>query len=138
MDNLFKNRADKNEIETADEEYVNDADDEKETAAEENSINTHVLKKGFEVNGEMITKIEYDLTSVKPIQYLNLIAKLSKKNQISVPELDTNVQIGYFSLACGIPVSDLKRIPNTQDFTVICSEVRNFLLGTSDMENEEE
>jgi hypothetical protein len=96
------------------------------------------LSKPFDVNGEKISQIEFDLDSVKPIQYINLIARLSKKEEISVPELNINVQIGYFSLACGIPVSDLKRMPSTKDFSVACSKVRSFLLGASDTENTEE
>lgn len=122
------------------EEELDDKQDEAETETveERNGAGTYPLKGSFEVEGEKISGIEYDLTSVKPIQYMNLIARLSKKAQISVPELDINVQIGYFSLACGIPVSDLKRMPNTQDFTVVCAKVRNFLLGTSDMESEED
>ena len=96
------------------------------------------LSKPFDVNGEKITQIEFDLDSVKPIQYINLIARLSKKEEISVPELNINVQIGYFALACGIPVSDLKRMPSTKDFSVACSKVRSFLLGASDTENTEE
>jgi hypothetical protein len=119
-------------------EPVEDENDTNEETEEEKSSGFLALSKPFDFNGETITRIEYDLDSVKPIQYINLIKKLSKKEEISVPELNINVQIGYFSLACGVPVSDLKRLPSTKDFTVACSKVRSFLLGASDTENTEE
>lgn len=112
--------------------------DIKETDENSSGDGELILTQPFEVEGEKITKIEYDLSSVKPIQYLNLIKRLSKKEQISVPELDINVQIGYFSMACGISVADLKRMPSTKDFSVACAKVRSFLLGASDTESEEE
>lgn len=111
---------------------------ENQSSNDDNTAGTYTLKKPFEVDGEMTNKINYDFDSVKPIQYKNLVARLSKKGQIAVPELDNSVQFGYFSLACGIPVSELMRMPSTQDYTVICAMVRNFLLGVSATENEEE
>jgi hypothetical protein len=116
-------------------------DSKKEDEIEEsndNGVGTIKLSKPYEVEGDMISKIDYDFTAVKPIQYINLISRLSKKEAVSVPELDIRVQIGFFSLASGISVGDLKRMPSTQDFSVACSKVRNFLLGASDTENEEE
>jgi hypothetical protein len=119
-------------------DQVKDKNDTNEDAEEEKASGILKLSKPFDVNGEKINQIEFDLDSVKPIQYINLIARLSKKEEISVPELNINVQIGYFSLACGIPVSDLKRMPSTKDFSVACSKVRSFLLGASDTESTEE
>jgi hypothetical protein len=119
-------------------EPVEDENDTTVAAEEEKTAGILKLSKPFDVNGEKISQIEFDLDSVKPIQYINLIARLSKKEEISVPELNINVQIGYFSLACGIPVSDLKRMPSTKDFSVACSKVRSFLLGASDTESTEE
>lgn len=112
--------------------------DDFEVPEKESEVGELKLSKPFEIDGELVRSIEYDLTAVRPIQYINLIKKLSKKEQIAVPELDINVQMGYFSLASGIPVGDIKRMPNTQDFTAACSLVRNFLLGASDTESMEE
>ncbi|MDF2487177.1 MAG: hypothetical protein K0R46_3345 [Herbinix sp.] len=119
-------------------EPVEDENDTTIATEEERTSGILKLSKPFDVNGEKINQIEFDLDLVKPIQYINLIARLSKKEEISVPELNINVQIGYFSLACGIPVSDLKRMPSTKDFSVACSKVRSFLLGASDTESTEE
>ncbi len=116
-------------------ENVTDESNEEENKDYGNKL---VLHKPIEVDGENIKEIEYDFNSVKPIQYINLVAKLSKKGQISVPELDLNVQIGFFSLASGIPVSDLKRMSSVQDFTIACGKARDFLLGASDTETEED
>lgn len=123
------------------EDDASDASDDSNTSDisdDASAAGTYTLKKPFEVDGETVTKINYDLESVRPIQYKNLVARLSKKGQIAVPELDNGVQFGYFALACGIPVSELMRMPSTQDYTVICSMVRNFLLGVSATESEEE
>ncbi|BCJ98112.1 hypothetical protein [Anaerocolumna chitinilytica] len=129
---------DSNELkaETIEETMQEDAEEVGEK--EEKAAGVLKLTKPYEINGELTKEISYDLNFVKPIQYINLVTRLGKKESISVPELNINVQIGYFALASGIPVSELKRMPSTQDFTAACSLVRNFLLGTSDMESEEE
>lgn len=121
-----------------DETTGKDESGDKNAASEEDSSGVYKLKHPITVEGKKITEIEYDFNSVKPIQYINLVAKLNKKEQISVPELNMNVQIWYFSYACGISVADLKSSLSTQDFTVICAKVRNFLLGVSDTDSEED
>lgn len=95
------------------------------------------LRKPLLVDNEEKTAIEYDFESVKPIQYINMVKRLSKKQQISVPEVNMDVQLGYFSLASGIPVGDLKRLESIQDFNEIISKTRDFLLDASE-ETEEE
>ena len=97
----------------------------------------HPLTKPSRVDEQEITEIAYDLDCLTPIQYINLVKRLSKKKQIPVPEIDMDVQISYFSLASGIPVSVLKSGLATADFTQICGLVRTFLLGASTEELEE-
>ncbi len=97
----------------------------------------HPLTKPIRVDEQEITEIAYDLDCLTPIQYINLVKRLSKKKQIPVPEVDMDVQISYFSLASGIPVSVLKSGLATADFTQICGLVRTFLLGASTEELEE-
>lgn len=97
----------------------------------------HPLTKPILVDEQEITEIAYDLDCLTPIQYINLVKRLSKKKQIPVPEVDMDVQISYFSLASGIPVSVLKSGLATADFTQICGLVRTFLLGASTEELEE-
>lgn len=87
-----------------------------------------ILKKPLILDGEEKTEIHYDFEDVRPIQYMNLLKRLKKHKVITVPELDEDVQLGYFSLASGIPVSDLNRIDSVSDLTTMLALVRNFLL----------
>lgn len=93
----------------------------------------HPLKRPISVDHQEITEISYDLDCLKPIQYINLVKRLEKMNKITipVPEVDMDVQISYFALASGIPVSVLKSNLSTTDYTQICGLVRTFLLGAS-------
>lgn len=115
---------DEEEIDTSEEDNEVDESDEEEMR----EAGTFHLSKPYEVDGEQISEIPYDLEAVKPIQYMNLLKRLRKKSVITVPELDENVQLGYFSLASGISVADLKRMPSVSDFSAILALVRNFLL----------
>lgn len=100
-------------------------------------VGVHPLKKPIRIDEREITEISYDLDCLTPIQYINLVKRLSKKKQIPVPEVDMDVQISYFALASNIPVSVLKSGLSTDDFTQICGLVRTFLLGASTEELEE-
>lgn len=114
--------------------------DEKKTddrPVDEVPAGVHSLKKPIRFDEQEITEITYDLDCLTPIQYINLVKRLSKKKQIPVPEVDIDVQISYFALASGIPVSVLKSGLATDDFTQICGLVRTFLLGASAEELEE-
>ena len=96
------------------------------------------LKKPLTIEGVEKKEISYDFESVKPIQYINLVKREKKKDPtITVPEVNMDVQLGYFAIASGIPVSDLKRVDSIQDFISITSLARDFLLNTSE-ETEEE
>lgn len=97
----------------------------------------HPLVKPISVDNQTISEISYDLDCLTPIQYINLVKRLSKKKQIPVPEVDMDVQISYFALASGIPVIVLKSQLATSDYTQICGLVRTFLLGASTEELEE-
>ncbi len=91
----------------------------------------HPLVNAIQMDNQQITEIEYDLDCLTPIQYINLVKRLSKKKQIPVPEVDMEVQISYFALASGIPVTILKGQMSTSDYTQVCGLVRTFLLGAS-------
>lgn len=97
----------------------------------------HPLAKPISMDNHVINEISYDLDCLTPIQYINLVKRLSKKRQIPVPEVDMDVQISYFALASGIPVIVLKSQLATSDYTQICGLVRTFLLGASTEELEE-
>ncbi|MGN0337897.1 MAG: phage tail assembly protein [Lachnospiraceae bacterium] len=99
----------------------------------------HPLTKPIRVDGQEVTEISYDLDCLKPIQYINLVKRVAKmkKDTIPIPEVDMDVQISYFALASGIPVSVLKSNLSTTDYTQVCGLVRTFLLGASTEELEE-
>lgn len=97
----------------------------------------HPLKKSIVVDDHAVNEISYDLERLTPIQYINLVKRLSKKRQIPVPEVDMELQIAYFALASEIPVTVLKSQLSTSDYTQICGLVRTFLLGASTEELEE-
>ena len=99
-----------------------------EVEEEADTKGTIHLKTPLVMNDEKIDEISYDFEKVKPIQYINLTKRLSRKKNIPVPELDADVKLGYFSLSSGVPVSDLKRLKNTKDLVKITSLVRDFLL----------
>lgn len=94
-------------------------------------VGVHPLSSPITVDEKTVTEIPYDLSRLTPIQYINLVKRLSKKQQISVPELDMEVQISYFALASGIPVVVLKSQLAIGDYAQVCSLVRSFLLGVS-------
>ena len=98
----------------------------------------HLLKQPIIFDGKSVDKLEYNLDELTSIQYINLVKRLSKKRQIAVPEVDMEVQIYYFALATGIPVTVLKSQLSPSDYAQICGLVRTFLLGASAEELEEE
>lgn len=108
-------------------------DEEKtdERPVDEVPSGVHPLKRSIRVDDQEVKEISYDLDCLTPIQYINLVKRLSKKKQIPVPEVDMDVQISYFALASGIPVTVLKSQLATDDYTQICGLVRTFLLGAS-------
>lgn len=97
----------------------------------------HHLTRPITMDGKELHEITYDMDRITPIQYINLVKRLSKKKSIAVPECDMDVQISYFALSSGIPVTVLKKQLSTNDYTQICGLVRTFLLGASAEELEE-
>lgn len=128
-----KNEADMDEekSEINETELLRESEDMEEEKDE--STGTILLKKPLMVDGEQVHSIAYDFNSVKPIQYINLVKRTSKKEgTISLPELNMTVQLGLFALASGISVSDLKRIDYLPDYTTVCRSSRDFLLQDSE------
>lgn len=93
------------------------------------SSGTFVLTSPLKVDGEEVKKLHYDFGNVTPIQYINICKKISKKESLTVPELNMNVQFTVFCRAAGMPVSVLKTVDNLQDFTAMCQLARDFLLS---------
>lgn len=113
-------------------------DNSNESLEDEVPRGFHRLTRPIPFDGEKKDKIEYDMERITPIQYINLVKRLSKKRSIAVPEVDMEVQISYFALSSGIPVSVLKKYASPSDYAQICGLVRTFLLGASAEELEED
>ena len=120
------------------EREILEQNDSGETLVDEVPRGIHPLKKSIIFDGNSVDQLEYDLDQLSSIQYINLVKRLSKKRQIAVPEVDMEVQISYFALATGIPVTVLKSQLAPSDYAQICGLVRTFLLGASAEELEEE
>ena len=134
MDELLEQDPEEKKI---DEKKLLENESEKKRPIDEVPAGVHPLAKPIRVDEQILSEISYDLDCLTPIQYINLVKRLSKKKQITVPEIDMDVQISYFALSSGIPVTVLKSQLTTSDYTQICGLVRTFLLGSSTEELEE-
>ncbi|MCI7108031.1 MAG: hypothetical protein MR945_09140 [Agathobacter sp.] len=120
------------------EKEILEQNDSNDSLVDEVPRGIHPLKRAITFDGNCMEEIAYDLDQLTPIQYLNLVKRLSKKRQIAVPEVDMEVQISYFALSTGIPVTILKSQLTASDYAQICGLVRTFLLGASAEELEED
>lgn len=120
------------------EKEILEQNDSGEIPVDEVPRGVHQLREPITFDGNTVNQIEYDMDQLSSIQYINLVKRLSKKRQIAVPEVDMEVQISYFALATGIPVTVLKSQLVPSDYTQICGLVRTFLLGASAEELEAE
>lgn len=138
------NKSKKNDYE--DEKMVNDVmqeeefSEEQEKNEEQENDSTEgelILLTAIDVDGEKVKKISYDFENVKPIEYINLVKRTEKKKgNVSIPELDMDIQIGLFALAARMPVSVIKSVKTVRDLTKICHMSRDFLLNGSDVPEE--
>lgn len=116
------------------EEPDTDVVDEEEEKVKESGVFT--LTEPVFYEGEQIRKIRYDFNNVTPVQYQHVIKAVSKKENVTVPELNTNVQFTLFCRAAQMPVAVLKSVSKIQDFTAMCAIARNFLLSKQDEEED--
>lgn len=113
---LGEEESEMDEIESSEEEKVKES-------------GVFVLTEPIFYEGDQIRKIKYDFNNVTPIMYQHVVKAVSKKENVSVPELNTNVQFTLFCRAAQMPVSVLKSVKKIQDFTAMCAIARNFLLA---------
>lgn len=86
---------------------------------------------------ETLKKVEYDFESITPATYNNICKEVGKKTNLTIPELNQNVQFTLFCRAAHQPVSLLKKAL-LQDFVAMCALARDFLLYRQDGEEEED
>lgn len=124
-DGLGEKESEMDEIDTMDQE---------EEKVKESGVFT--LTEPVYYDGQDIKKIPYDFNNVTPIQYQQVIKAVSKKENVTVPELNTNVQFTLFCRAAQMPVAVLKSVKKIQDFTAMCAITRNFLLAKQEEEED--
>lgn len=86
------------------------------------------LKTPFDLNGEKVEKIEYDLEALTGDDIEHAIAELAKKGIIvTMIETDQRYHAMLFAIAAGISYEDVKRLP-ARDFNCATNAVRDFFL----------
>lgn len=86
------------------------------------------LRKPFELDGETVEKIEYDLESLTGNDIEQAIAALGKKGiVVTLVETDQRYHAMLFSIAAGMSYEDVNRLP-MKDYTKATTAVRDFFL----------
>lgn len=86
------------------------------------------LKKPFELDGETVEAIEYDLESLTGNDIEKAISDLGKKGiVITLVETDQRYHAMLFAAAAGMAYEDVCRLP-MKDFTKATTAVRDFFL----------
>ena len=86
------------------------------------------LRKPFELDGETVEKIEYDLDSLTGNDIEQAISALGKKGiVVTLVETDQRYHAMLFALAAGIAYEDVNRLP-AKDFNKATTAVRDFFL----------
>lgn len=114
---------------------------EEEQEAEEEEVKTKgtfVFSKAIQITEEeKLKKVQYDFESVTQATYNNICKEVGRKTNLTVPELNPNVQFTLFCRAAHQPVSVLKRAL-LQDFAAMCALARDFLLSKQGATGKEE
>lgn len=86
------------------------------------------LKKPFDLDGEQVDKIEYDLESLTGEDIERAITELGKKGiLVTMVETDQRYHAMLFAIAAGIAYEDVKRLP-LKDYQKATTAVRDFFL----------
>lgn len=86
------------------------------------------LRKPFELDGEKVEAIDYDLDSLTGNDIEQAISALGKRGiVVTVVETDQRYHAMLFSIASGISYDDVNRLP-LKDYTKATTAVRDFFL----------
>lgn len=86
------------------------------------------LKKPFDLDGEKVETISYDLDSLTGAEIERAISDLGKKGIIiAMVETDQRYHAMLFAIASGMAYEDVTRLP-AKDFMNATSAVRDFFL----------
>ena len=89
------------------------------------------LSKPIDIDGKKSNSIYFDLSSITPRKYRDIVKGIEKKNRtpIAQPASDMDVQIAVFSEASGVPVAILLSDLSIKDMNQICTVVYAFLVA---------
>lgn len=120
-------------------EGLEEQEEEQEVEKEEiKTKGTFVFSKVIQITeSEKLKSVQYDFEMVTPATYNNICKEVGRKTNLTVPELNQNVQFTLFCRAAHQPVSVLKNVL-LQDFTAMCALARDFLLSKQGATGEEE
>lgn len=119
------------------EEIFSLEDKETEASAPQEEIKSKgvfKLSKPIMVDGENLHQIRYDFEKIQPIQYMNIVKAVGKKEFLINPALNMSVQINLFCKASGVPASILGTQLSLPDVNAICTLAQDFLLSTREQE----
>lgn len=86
------------------------------------------LKKPFELDGEMVEKIEYNLDDLTGNDIERAVAELGKKGiVVAMVETDQRYHAMLFAIAADISYEDVCRLP-LKDYMKATTAVRDFFL----------
>ena len=130
----FDNKDTENYLTTPDteEEVFSLEDKEEELPAVEEEIKSkgvYKLWKSIMVDGKEVNQIRYDFEKIQPIQYMNIVKAVGKKEFLINPALNMSVQINLFCKASGIPSAILGTQLSLPDVNAICTLAQDFLLS---------
>ncbi len=88
-----------------------------------------ILKRPIEIDGEMTNRIYFNLDSVSPMKFREIVKKVEVKNRrpfIGQPDNDIDIQSELFAEAANIPAIKMRTEFSLKDFETACSVVRYF------------
>lgn len=112
-------------------------DREEEIKAPEEEIRSkgvHRLLKPIMVDGKEVRDIRYDFEKIQPIQYMNIVKAVGKKEFMINPALNMSVQLNLFCKASGIPSAIMGTQLSLPDVSAVCNLAQDFLLSAREPE----
>lgn len=86
------------------------------------------LKKPFDLDGEQVESISYDLDALTGNDIERAVTELGKKGiVVAMVETDQRYHAMLFAMAAGVAYEDITRLPS-RDFVKATSIVRDFFL----------
>lgn len=89
-----------------------------------------ILKRPVEIDGEMTDRLYFNINSISPLKFREIVKRIEMKNRrpfIGQPANDIDVQSEIFAEAANIPAIKMRTEFSLKDFETACTVVRYFL-----------